>query len=434
MALTEGLLKSTDYSLDGLTIVSSTGAVVDISGIFHELTVFEDLFSPTMVGSVLINDTNNLLNLLPIVGTEYLSVEFSKPGTPLKMSKIFRIYKISDRRKSNQQSEHYVLHFCSEELILNESIKISKSYHGMPVSDIVFDIARMYLQIDPKKFPRSAVSPTIGNIDVVIPYWTPFYTISWLSRMARTGRYPGCTYMFFEDQEGFHFAPIEALTQQTPLQQINFSPANIVHEQSDISVVQQRHESAEGYDFVSGPNTLESISTGAYAGKLVTINPLDQRINVHSMDASVLFDQTSHLNAQSIIRPTLDRTNTLQTNHYDAYFRVAADNLKVHEWLLQRNMYLSSLHIFQFKVVIGGSMYFRVGQVVQLNVPAAEGPSPSEKPIDQLYSGKYLITAIRHKIDRTKYICILEVSKDSLTQEFPTAGVNTAALKQLRRS
>jgi hypothetical protein len=431
----DGIQYATQFELDELTIIAVNGASVDLREVMRELNIFEDLFNNTMSGDLFISDSQNLINVLPIMGGEYLSVKLSKPTFPFKLSKVFQIYKISDRRKGGTFSEDYILHFCSLEHVLSESIKVSKAYRGMSISKMIWDIATNYLQIDSDKFPSSALDSTVGNFNIVIPNWPPFYAINWLSRMARSAAAPGCSFLFFEDTVGYHFTSIEALSQQDPLQPINFMPMNMAGEtgeKSPISDTQQRMESAEEYEMVRAPDLMRSISTGMYAGKLVTVNPLDQRINVKTTNAAVLFNQTDHVNPNMFLQLGTDRTKKPQTEQFDSFLRVAADNLKVDTWLLQRNAYMSAMHGFQFKVSVPGNLLLRVGQVVQLNLPAAEVGSQEKKPLDDLFSGNYLITAIRHKVDRVRYVQILELSKDSIVPELPSSMEGSSTMNKIR--
>lgn len=434
MSITDGIAKATDYSIDQLTLVGSSGMAVDLREVMRELNLFEDLFTNTMSGSLFMSDTQNLINNMPIIGMEYLLVTLSKPTTPWKIDKTFRVYKMTDRRKGSAQSEDYILHFCSEESFLSESQRISKSYKGMTISDMVKDICTTYLKIDGQKLPLSAITPTIGNFDIVIPYWTPFYAINWLSRMARTGQTPSCSFVFFESGESFRFAPIESLSQQEPLQSFNFLPMNFHGEKHEKSDTQIRHESAERYELKGSPDTLRSINTGAYAGKLTKIDPFAQKITVSSVNAATLFDQTDHLNENSHMQLNPDRTSVPVTEHFDSFFRVAADNLKVETWMLQRNAYLAGLHEFQITIATPGNFYLRVGQVVILNLPAGATATLEGKPMDDVFGGNYLITSIRHKIDRTKYTCVLELSKDSLSRPLPKPILSNSVMNKIRQS
>lgn len=431
-----GLAKATDYQIDSLLLIGASGRSADLRSVMIELNLFEDLFASTMSGTILLSDTTDLINVIGLVGTEYLLVELSKPGTPWKLAKAFRVYKVTDRQKTGTFGQSYLLNFCSEELILNESRKISKAYKGRSVSDMITDIARTYLGISATKLPDTAITKTTGSFDVVIPYWQPFYTINWLSRMALTGNDQGGTFVFFEDSQGYHFQSLETLSQQAVLQDFNFMPANFEGDnQSPKSDMQRDLESAEKYTLEEGPDILRSISTGMYAGKLITINTLSQKITTVSMNAQVLFNGTKHLNKYSILSPFKDRTESTQTEYTDSYFRVMSDGLGVDKWILQRNAYFSAMHSFRVKVAVPGSMNLRVGQVVKFNLPSPSGPDPKVgKKEDMLYAGKYMITAIRHKIDQHTYACVVELSKDSIQQPLLPPLQNNPGLKKMKAS
>ena len=430
--MADGILKATDFSLDQLVLIGTSGTPVDIRQIVYEINLSEDLFGNTMSGAVMINDTQNLINILPIIGMEFLAVTVSKPSSPWKLDKVFRVYKITNRSKSSSGYENYILHFCSEESILSESQKISKSYKGQTVSSIIKDICTTFLKIDSKKFPSSALAETQGNFDVVIPYWTPFYAINWLSRMGRTARAPGCSFVFFEDSESYHFSSIEELSQQEPLQSINFGPMNFHGENFDKSDTELRYEGAYHYELVNSPDMIRSFGTGAYSGKLTMIDLLSQKISVSSVNAATLFAQTKHTNPHNYVQMSKDRTQVPVTEHHNSFFRVASSYLKPDNWMIQRNAYISGLHNFQIKVEVPGNLYLRVGQVITLNLPAPAIQSRAEKPIDDVYSGNYLITAINHKIDRTKYTCVLELSKDSVKTAMPLAVGTNKVLNKVR--
>ena len=74
MPIQDGIQSASEFQLDALTIVSASGAAVDLREIMRELNLFEDLFSNTMTGDLFLADTQNLINLLPIVGVEHLIV------------------------------------------------------------------------------------------------------------------------------------------------------------------------------------------------------------------------------------------------------------------------------------------------------------------------------------------------------------------------
>lgn len=109
--LKDGVVRAIDFRLDSAVLISDSGKSVDIRAIIEELNIFEDLFSPCITGNLIVTDSNNLINKLPITGFEYLSLEFTKPSQKRTFNKLFRVYKMSDRKQNTDQNEFYMLHF-----------------------------------------------------------------------------------------------------------------------------------------------------------------------------------------------------------------------------------------------------------------------------------------------------------------------------------
>ena len=71
-------------------------------------------------------------------------------------------------------------------------------------------------------------------------------------------------------------------------------------------------------------------------------------------------------------------------------------------------------HFFTLFRRFSGYVFFNdiyAGQVVQVNIGDARAGGNNE--LDPLYSGNYIVTGLRHKIDKNKYEVVMEVSKDS---------------------
>src|SRR5258706_12657643 len=93
----DGLISSTDYIVNQLSIVTSSGVTVDLTDLFIELDLYEDMFTPSMTGSVRLGEARDLISTLRLHGNEYLVIDIDKPTLNKPIKKTFRIYKISDR-------------------------------------------------------------------------------------------------------------------------------------------------------------------------------------------------------------------------------------------------------------------------------------------------------------------------------------------------
>jgi len=125
------LKQTTQFEIKKLAIVSKFGTF-DISSIFVELNVFDSILMPCMSGNIAVKDSIGLSKRLLFDGSDYLIVNISKFGenSTTNISKNFRIYKQTDRKNINQNTEIYILHFVSEELIYSEQQKVNQHYVG----------------------------------------------------------------------------------------------------------------------------------------------------------------------------------------------------------------------------------------------------------------------------------------------------------------
>ena len=132
------LLQSTQFEIRKLTISYNDGKeVLDIRGMFEELSVFDNMLTPCMSGNILIRDGVGLASKINFDGSETIEVDIVKdndmtnssdsvrPGSQfMSFSRKFTIYKLTDRKVVNQNSELYTLHFVSPEFILSEQKKV----------------------------------------------------------------------------------------------------------------------------------------------------------------------------------------------------------------------------------------------------------------------------------------------------------------------
>jgi hypothetical protein len=125
-----------------IDLVSCVGEVISLKNKFLTLNLFEDLFKPAMHGFIVVIDSQNMLDLLPIVGEEKLRVKFhaanyGDPDPNNWIEKEFDIYKVSDIITESDYTKRYTLHFVSPEMRRNNLVRISKGYANLRISEIV---------------------------------------------------------------------------------------------------------------------------------------------------------------------------------------------------------------------------------------------------------------------------------------------------------
>ena len=140
------ITQTSQFVIEELSIVTKKDQILDITAMYVEIDIFDSIYSPCITGSILIQDSVNLSEKLLFDGSEVLRMKISKSENFVSIEKSFRIYKQSERKNISQTSESYILYFCSEELILSEQMKLSKSF-TTTYSQAALRILYQYLSI-----------------------------------------------------------------------------------------------------------------------------------------------------------------------------------------------------------------------------------------------------------------------------------------------
>jgi len=155
-----GVFYTQDYSLDTINFLTATGQKFDLRKLLVELCYYEDIYSFSVSGYLTVQDGQGFIELLQLTGNQFLELNFGKiKGAPNNIKQTVRVYKVENRKPSgNMNTESYKMYFCSEELILSEQTKISKSVVGTKISDIIKGVLSNFnggLFIDSKKIQFS---------------------------------------------------------------------------------------------------------------------------------------------------------------------------------------------------------------------------------------------------------------------------------------
>ena len=75
--MAKGLQTAGEFIIEELKLVTTSGLEVDLTTSVIGLTLFEDIFSMTISGTVAIADSVNLASYGPLLGQEYLHLKIS---------------------------------------------------------------------------------------------------------------------------------------------------------------------------------------------------------------------------------------------------------------------------------------------------------------------------------------------------------------------
>ena len=445
-------IKTQDYSLDSCKIVTSNGQVTEFRFILQDINIYEDIYSNYITGDLKINDSVGYLSQLGFNGHEFLILQFSQPNIPdcQSISRSFRIYKVSDRHLFRDQNEGYTIHFCSEEALLSEQYKISKSYKSKLVSDIAQDVLKTGLKLNSNALATVNIETTKGLRDIIIPNMKPFETLNWLCTQALSATNVGADYLFYENYFGYNFATLQSLYSANVPQNLKFKyePKNI--QQTNSTAASENMINVFAFEVVNNFDTIYTNSSGALANRLIAVDILRQNYTITDFDYSKYFASAKKLNPNGILSNYQNRfgdtdnkvfnstlksvtTNTGEST-YNQYIKAHDPTIKdinIETTVPYRTAQISQINYIRYKLSVPGNPTLTVGKVIEFNLPEMTRTTDG-KNADKYYSGKYLITSIKHKIDiENRFVTLMEISKESLPN--PYDGVNNASSAQLNQ-
>jgi len=441
-----GILYPKDYALVNLLLVNSVQNM-DLKNIMVELSYHEDIFNNTTSGYVMVADSMGYIELLSMNGTEFLKMTFAKINGESEVDKTFRVYKVDKRKlENNMYTESYCLYFCSEEMLLSEQYKICKSYPQSTISDNVYDILSYELGIPDDKME---IDETYGVYDFVVPTLKPFDAVNWMSNYARpSAGVPGADMVFFENKHGFNFKSLQKLMTQPPYYNYSYNPKN-----TDEKNMHSNVYNVTTYEILNSFDTLHGVNSGIFANHLLSIDVLTRRLKTTEFDYMSYEKKSKSLNRSPIINNYSNIYGDKLTDTSRAVYKLAFSNFnqKIVEYIENegrdpedeeveggvvespavgsdifaetfipyRTAQLSLTNYIRIKISVPGDPALTVGQTLNFSLLSL---TPESKTADAYYSGKYLITAVRHMITMNEYKTVLELAKDSVPTKYASAS------------
>lgn len=414
--------KQNDYELLKLELTSNQGGdPISMLNQFVEIVIYEDIKAHSLVGEIVLADTFNYAEIIPIVGNELVTLEYRTRGSKLEVIRLTgRVFTVLGKnRTSGEKGEVYKLVFRSEGSFIDHTKRVSSSVKGT-ISDIVKDVFADHM----KGIPIS-VDPSIGRYAYIIPFWSPKFTALWLARRATSSsnpENPSC-FVFYEDIDGFQFRDISKKLRKEPIYKFRVEPLsgkNI----NDLSNYLTRVQEFSVNKFF---DRLEEYNSGLYSGLLSVHDITTKSISSTVLDYSRDFGTYKRLNENPII-PSENKEFSnaplgfynfvpTQTDRFDSIEK-PDDHQK---YLLKRNSILAQLYSHSVSATVPGNSSLRLLDVVDLSVPKLGFMANIETDWkDVHFSGKYMITAMKHVINRQAgYTTTMELSKDSLIEPIP---------------
>ena len=207
----ERLQKAGDFILDGVMIVGSSGARLNIMDQVQEFHIYQSIDTPYISGNIMISDSAGIAEVLPLLGQERLLFSLRTPEHEGKID--FNnyhaiIYNVEKRFHTTEREQSFLLNWTTIDHYKNIRTKISESFKGT-ISDIVAKILRGENYLGTKKAINIEKTQNIRKF--VFPNINPFQAILLVKEEALSEGEKAPHFLFYENPEGYHFRSLDSL-------------------------------------------------------------------------------------------------------------------------------------------------------------------------------------------------------------------------------
>ena len=472
------------YELEVLTIVNNEGEGFDVRNLMISCNIFESIKSNFLLGDLIIGDSISFLENAKLFGQESLRIRFRQPTGVRSdithdedtIDQIFRIYKIDNVSRIDDNTQVFKLSFCSPELIKAKRKKISQAVKGS-MTDLAAKLAEEHLGII--NFPLTTkLQPYFevreksqgDNYHLVIPNWSVESCINYMCKQAQgVDSNSGLQDSFFWYQTAVGGYRIQSLKSMMNTEYAGGRPFTYAqatasdnkdepYDSSDIKLGMGRR--ILSYAIKQHANVLSGIVTGLFASKQTTI---DNTYKFYTEKTYSFLEK--HFGAEG---DSIDPHPFVRTEPETLYIGTAADegDVKIISSEEGKSIsdYSDGLHILksdssfvnddkdnihqadhfthlgseQFRnaavqlldyhtvnLVLSARTDISVGQLINLDIPAVR---PGESEIDpKFYNGNHLITEIKWTLTSKKCMTYVKCIKDSVLNNIETTKIEYGA-------
>ena len=387
------------------------------------ITYMESVLSPAIGLTVNFFDTTSIVSREGLTGGEYIELTVKSGNDKLGDFEITSEHKmivngVTDVQ-TNNQGQSATLQCIPEELLVNETAKISKKFSGN-ISDHVKDI----MTTDAKGIQTSKTvdeESTSNKYSFIGNFKRPIDIIQWLQPKAAVEAEEGESFgfLFWETLDGYHFKSIATLLSVEPEKGHIFPKIELPIETADKLIDAKGNTSTD---------TIMDLRRGMYANKTIYV---DLETHIKTVDDFKIADlglETPPVLPKGLEeKPTklmfriLD-TGALQKDSKKLDGDESATEKQQDLAKYQNKSYARTNLLFSstFEAVIPFNPTLRAGKTVELQFPIPEPENPDEprKLGDKNSndpSGIYLVEGLKHVIGAGTATTQLSLIRDTFT-------------------
>lgn len=447
-----------EFIVEVCEIYPVSGVKVDLTEQFATISIFEDIFTNSITGTISFVDTNNLLTNLPIIGQEKLLLKLTTPNADDESNRLSSIdftdnplyvYKIGNKTQVNDNTVAYTLSFTTAEAIRSNRIRVSQSFDGEPALDIIGKILRDPELLNSQK--EYYYELTSNNHKFVAPNMRPLDFINGVARRCLSKEYTNApTFLFYETIKGYYFRTIDSMMDRK-------NPRMIFKEvtpNDDIDNVGKNLTNILSYEIMNSTDTLLNTRAGMYNSDLLLVDVFNKSYKHYEYKYLEDFDKQIHAdefnnygseqapiaskapdqygNLISDYPKSILHVQTIERETKDGLFDPSTgepnDYRGTDMWLQKRRSRFTSLEAaISLRIKVPGNTTIQAGDLIGITLKNQTG---SQSASDPYLTGRYLVRTLKHDFKKGAGKMMHEIHmdciRDTVQVAYPSTGVTAS--------
>ena len=253
--------------------ISAGGGSMSILGQLLSLDFFESIFSPFMIGNMVVDDGIGLIRNLPITGRELISIRYKTPLDRGEIKEVnLQIVSQINRTRTDRRNDTTQFRLLSPTGFSDLNQKLSRSYEGTN-SEIVKEICKEYY--GEKVSESLLVEPTSGKAKYALSFKKPSEHIQALASQSFSARedkkFSG--YLFYETRSGFKFKSLPGLFYQSPKPDHYYVDSKVDRANFEMDEYSFQNHIMRDVVFPRGFDRPTQVSGGGFGGLQIIVDP-----------------------------------------------------------------------------------------------------------------------------------------------------------------
>lgn len=426
--MAEEILEIEAVKVNQCVLTAADGNNIDLSTLLIELILNQSIDAPFMTGKLLCSDSQDISAVFSLSGNETLSLSISPPGLETEAyERTFRVYRI-ERAPVRSSSSAVMMHFCSQEGILNLITRVNKSYSARYIDEIVSDVLASYLNAKDKQVVGQ-IEATVGQYNLVVPDWRPIETLNWCcSRAYDVDKH---AYHFYETRDGFMFRSLQTMYNDMPgeynARKYSYEIKSVGDDLGGNTDKAANRYSFDSFNVMQDFDVVQSIGAGAYSLSLLRVDVRNQTFvkDVYNTIAagSRFLNEYPPINDEEIVNAVDSNFSTYISTEDGSEGELGN---RISNWFLPSRLHKNLSETIVIEATLPGNMLIKPGTSIFFNMPEMNSADAKGKRFSEQLSGKYLIKDVVQVVRKTdtetfKLHTNLTLCSDSFSAQLPSS-------------